>query len=159
MSIKPQVGETFRHFKGNNYEIITLAIDANSKEEVVVYQALYGEKGMYVRTLSNFMEELDNKQYPQVKQKYRFEKINKEVEEAIEEGTIHPKVLEFLDADNYIEKLQILADLREVITDSMINTIAFASDLEVPQGNIETRYNELRNCIATRNQFECTRLR
>lgn len=39
----------YRHFKGNEYEVIALAKDSETLEEMVVYRALYGEGGLWVR--------------------------------------------------------------------------------------------------------------
>ena len=41
---KPQMNEIYRHFKGNLYRIVTLAIDAKTQEALVVYQAPYGDQ-------------------------------------------------------------------------------------------------------------------
>ena len=43
-----------RHFKGNHYEVLLVARDVETEEPVVVYQALYGEQGHWVRTLADF---------------------------------------------------------------------------------------------------------
>lgn len=76
-----------------------------------------------------------------------------------EELNIDPLVLEFLDADSYEERLNILAALRHRITDEMINTMAVSVDLEIKQGDIQERYEELKNCLLTLERFECNRLR
>ncbi len=76
-----------------------------------------------------------------------------------EELSIDPLVLEFLDANSYEERLNILTALHHRITDDMINTMAIAVDVEVKEGEIEQRYEELRRCILLYDKFECSRLR
>ena len=39
----------YRHFKGNEYEVIGLARHSETQEEMVVYRALYGDFGLWVR--------------------------------------------------------------------------------------------------------------
>jgi cyclomaltodextrinase len=46
----------YRHFKGGEYEVIGVARDSESDQEVVVYRALYGERGLWVRPLRMFTE-------------------------------------------------------------------------------------------------------
>ncbi len=72
---------------------------------------------------------------------------------------LDPLVLEFLDADSYEKRLEILSLLRGHITDDIINTLAAATDLEIPEGEVEDRYAELQNCLLTLERFECNRLR
>ncbi len=79
--------------------------------------------------------------------------------ESEEQMQIDPLVMEFLDADTYEQKLNVLAALRHRITDEMINTMAVAVDLEIKDGNIEERYEELKNCLLTFEKYECNRLR
>jgi len=76
-----------------------------------------------------------------------------------EEPAVDPLVLEFLDADSYGEKLNILAALHHRITDEMITTMAIASDIEINDGDIEDRYEALKTCLLTRERYECSRLR
>ena len=56
----------YRHFKGNDYEVIGVARDSEAEREVVVYRALYGERGLWVRPLEMFTEviERDGRQVP-----------------------------------------------------------------------------------------------
>ncbi len=46
----------YRHFKGNEYEVIGIARDSESEREFVVYRALYGERGLWIRSLEMFTE-------------------------------------------------------------------------------------------------------
>ncbi len=50
------VGSTFRHFKGNLYRLEGFAKDSETLEEMVVYRALYGEGGLWVRPAKMFFE-------------------------------------------------------------------------------------------------------
>jgi hypothetical protein len=49
----------YRHFKGNEYEVIGVAKDSETMEEVVVYRALYGEQGLWVRPAKMFAETIE----------------------------------------------------------------------------------------------------
>ena len=87
------------------------------------------------------------------------ERPDMEQEEEAEEFSIDPQVLEFLDADSYEQRLNILTGLRHRITDDMITTMAIACDVEIGEGDIEERYESLKTCLLTMERYECNRLR
>lgn len=227
MRANPLPQEFYKHFKGNLYQIKCIAKHSETGEEMVVYQALYGTYEIYTRPLSMFMEEVNHVKYPNIEQKYRFEKVklceaacekmstekveekntksleekniksveaekletsaknmavqedNKRGENVVEvaniveavdsadtveaaedmtEAPLDPKILEFLDARTYEEKLSILRSVHHRLTDDMIDIMSTATDIDVKKGNIEDRYEEFKNCLITLQHFECDRL-
>ncbi len=183
----PKPNEIYKHFKGNLYKVLTLARHTETDEMLVIYQALYGDFAVYARPLSMFTSEVDRAKYPDAGQRYRFEKIPDPMEgsmaatedraEVNEDGFFAmdrreggqagapaeekntARLMDFLDAETYEEKLDILASMHEGITDDMINTIAMALDLEVEEGETEDRYQSLKSCLLMLDKFECSRLR
>ncbi len=55
-SIKPG---RYRHFKGKEYEVLGVARHSETEEELVVYRALYGDFGLWVRPVSMWNETVD----------------------------------------------------------------------------------------------------
>ena len=216
MTFIPKPHEIYKHFKGNLYQVVTIAEHSETGEQLVIYQALYGDFKTYARPLVMFTGEVDRQRYPEVTQRFRFELQGTDADRQIreteaagvehpvstqttvtasqpaaaqatpivaqniaaqatataaqttiapvspaedEEPTLDPLVLEFLDADSYEEKLNILAGLHHRITNEMITTMAISCDIEVNDGEPEERYEELKNCLLTMEKFECNRLR
>lgn len=161
----PRPQEIYKHFKGNLYQIVTIAQHTETDESMVVYQAMYGDYKVYARPLAMFMSKVDREKYPDVAQEYRFElqgQANVSGAENITEEPeldLDPLLLQFLDADTYAERLNILAGLHHRITDEMITTMAIACDIEVDEGNTQERYESLKNCLVTLEKYECNRLR
>ena len=60
MDIQPGI---YRHFKGNRYEVIGVANHSETMEPMVVYRALYGEQGLWVRPASMWNETVDKPEY------------------------------------------------------------------------------------------------
>ena len=150
MSRRPEVGETYRHFKNKNYKIIAIAHHSETDEELVIYQALYGDGKICARPLDMFVSEVDHEKYPEVKQKYRFEKI----ETPALEMTIEDRMMKFFDEDSLEGKYQILLTMREEITDTMIDNMAVVLDVVIEDGPIMNRFDDLKRAIQTKQRYE-----
>lgn len=53
----------WRHFKGNEYQVLGLARHSETLEDMVVYRALYGDGGLWVRPASMWLEAVDRDGY------------------------------------------------------------------------------------------------
>lgn len=181
----PKNNEIYRHFKGNLYKVITLATHSETGEQMVVYQALYGDFAVYCRPLDMFVSEVDHEKYPEATQKFRFEPesalVSVEANESVMEDTVSedmqaveennaecmdtaeaelevdPLILEFLDAETISQKKNILTALHHRITYEMINTLAVVLDVVVEDGELEDRYYQLKNCLETKERYEIER--
>lgn len=60
MDIKPGI---YRHFKGSHYEVIGMANHSETMEPMVVYRALYGEGGLWVRPAAMWNEIVEKENY------------------------------------------------------------------------------------------------
>ena len=69
-------GKIFRHFKGDLYLFIDIVTHSETGEKMVLYKALYGDCGLFVRPLSMFLEEVPKEKYNPTSQKYRFEEFS-----------------------------------------------------------------------------------
>lgn len=53
-----EIGARYKHFKGNTYRVMMLAKDSETKEDIVIYKAIYGDCKIWVRPLNMFMEQI-----------------------------------------------------------------------------------------------------
>lgn len=66
-------------------------------------------------------------------------------------------IMAFLDADSYEDKYLVLNSIRDVLSDHVINSLAASMDVVIPDGNLDDRYEELKNCLSTFRRFEVNR--
>lgn len=188
----PKPGEFYRHFKDKMYQIIAVAVHSEIKEKLVIYQALYGEYGVYARPLDMFMSEVDKAKYPDASQKYRFEKIenigelsknssssNCENDDILytDEKNISDKVLkdniqsdkasnigknyfiEFLEADSFGDKKEIILANREFISDRELDTMYEIYGLKRQNIDKDIDIADLIGYLDMQQQYEGKRLR
>ena len=170
----PKEGELYRHFKDKMYQIVTIATHSETREAMVVYQALYGDYRVYVRPYDMFISEVDHVKYPDVRETYRFTLVEKEkgiegvdwsdktvTASDTEAVGVNPKFLAFLDTDDLDEKYEILCSLEaDELTDKLIDDFAVTMDVVIPESSdIDGRYAQLKRALGTRIRFEQTRLR
>ena len=60
----------YRHFKGGEYEVCGTATHSETGEQLVVYRALYGERGLWVRPVAMFLETVERD--GQVRQRFEY---------------------------------------------------------------------------------------
>ena len=68
-----KINAIYKHFKGDYYFVKDIVYNSETKEQYVLYRALYGDSKLWIRPLDMFLSEVDHNKYPNVKQKYRFE--------------------------------------------------------------------------------------
>lgn len=159
MSI-PQAQEVYRHFKGQQYKIVAVAEHTENGEQLVIYQALYGEGKIFARPLDMFCSPVDKEKYPDATQTMRFEKVTEDTVSSESNPDIDPKLDEFLMADSYEQKLEILVTLKNRITDDMLTSMSIACDIPLAEGgSVEEKYETFKKALMMLDKFECTRLR
>lgn len=79
-------------------------------------------------------------------------------EAADDAGLISEWLIRFLDAESFDKKYEIVTEMKDEINDKLIDDIAVSLDIVIPEGNLQSRYQQLKNCIRTRQKFEGCRI-
>ena len=83
----PVAGQIYKHFKGNLYKVLAVAVHTESEEKLVVYQSVDNPDRVFARPLEMFMSDIDRFRYPLIRAKYRFTLVSEPEEETKEEET------------------------------------------------------------------------
>lgn len=102
----------------------------------------------------------ENNQNMESEKSEESEKLEESKEsEELEESEEDSKLIRFLDAYDYKEKLDILTSMRGELNDGLIDIMAESIEVAVPEGDITDRYNSLRKCLMAHTKYEGLRLR
>lgn len=169
---RPVPGQKYRHFKGGLYQILTIGLHSETNEEMVVYQALYGDFKVYIRPLAMFLDTLDKEQYPKAAQEFRFQLItsqdlsvapdesNKETlssSASQSEGPaaeVNPYLLQFLEAETFGAKLKIFLEMKDSINEVLLTEIAASLDISTGTGTLEEQYSSVQYALHTLAKYE-----
>lgn len=183
----PQPGERYYYGKDKLYQIICMAAHTDTMEQMVVYQALFGAFSIYTCPLSAFkgfvrqstipnhsipMKEVketpvsNNGRYSEdvrniPPENNHTEQQNRSSEKG-KQNTLGDKeslVIEFLDANTYKRKLEILRGMKKYLDNKIINDLAVSLDVVVEEGDLDSRFHSLERCLLTLVKFECDRFR
>lgn len=185
----PKQGEFYRHFKNRLYQVMAVATHSETGEEMVVYQALYGDYRVYVRPLSMFVSEVDREKYPNVNQRYRFEKVilsagtNNTTLIRAEEWTDtdnpgetckvcsldqptleeqeapNPLLLDFLEEDTYEGRLEALAHMRGKVGQKELDSLYLVLDMNASEGTVDSQLEAVRRYLLMQQKYDGNRLR
>ena len=174
MRQRPRAGEIYRHFKNRLYQIVTVAVHTETGEELVIYQALYGDFRCFARPLSMFMSPVDREKYPDAGQTYRFELTepggreggSRMAEEAAdgtgcreEDEQVNPWLEAFLDAEGYEKQLDALSLTREKMTTKELDSLYLILDIQPGTGDPDSQLSRIIKDLETRKRYDGSRLR
>ena len=75
---KDMIGKTFRHFKGDLYEIVDIAVHSEKADVLVIYKSKKDPTLVWARPLDMFLSDVDKDKYPLSRQDKRFVEVNEE---------------------------------------------------------------------------------
>lgn len=171
----------FYHDKeGRLVQVLSQAEMRENGRAVVLYQELFGSYLRKVEYRDVFLDNMyvfdgefpqdegtflsdhipEEKGFPKEKKGETTEKNQDEEEISnMQEGSPQELLMAFLDAQTHSRKLEILYQMKDCVTDYLIDTMALSLDMEIPQGVLEDRYQKLIRSLRTVIKYETNRLR
>ena len=185
MDRTPRPGEFYRHFKNKLYQIIGIAAHSETGEAMVVYQALYGDFGLYVRPLTMFVSEVDREKYPDAAQKYRFERVVPGAEGGFTDASSAPQtadadipvtaqsasldsssdpipnpyLMAFLEAENADGQLAALVAMDGHVGQEEVDCLRVVLEMGPGGGSISKQLTDIRKYLEMQRRYDGSRLR
>lgn len=164
-------GQLYKHFKGNLYQIIGVAAHTELEEELVIYQALYGDYKIYARPLDMFLSTVkggrqrfalvDRTDLVSATETVSVTEIasQEKTSNAEELEEVNPDILCFLEGEGSNEKIEILKSMKRRLTDKILEDMAVSMDFVLTEGSVDEKYGAILNCLEMKARFETNRFR
>lgn len=126
---EPKANQIYKHFKGNVYKILGVAVHTENSERLVVYQSVESPEKVFARPIDMFMSEIDRFRYPMIRAKYRFTLIEDviddegkdETQNETQDENTNEALSESLDESEYEKDIESeSAELQEVKEEELI---------------------------------------
>lgn len=154
----------YRDEEGRLVQVLSQAVMRESGRDVVLYQELFGSYGrkveyrdVFLASMSAFDGMFSQDEGPVVSNQAKAS--GEKTAFGTGEDSPQELLIAFLDAQAYSEKLEILYQMKDCVTDYLIDTMALSLDMEIPQGVLEDRYQKLIRSLRTVMKYEANRLR
>ena len=164
--------------EGRLVQILSQAVMRENGRAVILYQELFGSYARKVEYRDVFLDSMsafdgeraqDGAQrlpgqhgggFSETERRQAAEGTSDgEAASGMEGGSPQELLMAFLDAQTNTEKLEILHQMKDCVTDYLIDTMALSLDMEIPQGVLEDRYQKLIRSLRTVIKYETNRLR
>lgn len=160
---------------GGYYQIVALAKERTSGKEIIVYQQLFQPFTVFAETAEDFFGRIreEKAQMSSAKDGETICETKKETHTGCEtkcetfqgretsretgEPEIHPQFRRFLDAKGNEERIEVLKGMRDIVDNTMINSMAVLLDTEIKDGPIGERFDELLEFMQMKGRYEIER--
>ena len=175
---KPKPGEFYRHFKNKLYQIVAVAEHTETGEELVIYQALYGDFRIFARPLSMFLSPVDRDKYPDAAQEYRFQRLDGPFWEKEQEQRMPPKeqrgegdehedsgsgeesfIVRFFDEESLEGKWKLLDREGDKLTKQVLEIICGGMEIPCRGDDRDELLYSLKYWLETQMKYDGSRLR
>ena len=173
MQERPRPFAVYRHFKGKNYQVLTIAEKEDTGEELVIYQGLYPPYKVYARNMDSFLSEVDAGRYPEYAGCLRFEEISAADAEGPADAAEYrqapaPRARErsvrapgreelisaFYDTRSAAERIRILRRLSGQLSETELDSLGYAAGVSLDDGSAFDREMELMSCLQLMAKYE-----